>query len=267
MAESGVRVQVQRRGDDGALLWVTLSNPATRNALDETMQLELLALLAAVKDDDSVRCVVLQGAGGHFCSGGDINGFEGMTPARGAAYSLRRGEPMQSRFAQLGKPVIAAVEGWCLAGGTELALMCDFIYAASKAKFGVTEIRIGLLPGWGGLTRLPRAVGLRRAREMIYRGEVIDAAEAERTGLVNRLFPTADALYAAAEASALEIARMSAPAMRVAREVTAQSAHVPDEVAMALERGGLIHLVSLPDVHEGVDAFLAKREPRFNKTA
>lgn len=256
---------MQRRGADGALLWVTLTQRATRNALDETMQLELLGMLASVKEDDSVRCVVLQGAGGHFCSGGDIRGFEGMTPARGASYSMQRGEPMQTLFAQLGKPVIAAVEGWCLAGGTELALMCDFIYAVGTAKFGVTEIRIGLLPGWGGLTRLPRAVGLRRAREMIYRGEVIDAAEAARIGLVNRLFPDAEALYAAAEETGLEIARMSAPAVRVARTVTAQSEHVSDEVAMLLERGGLVHLISLPDVQEGVDAFLAKRPPRFNR--
>lgn len=266
MIGSGTRVQVQRRGDDGAVLWITLSNPASRNALDEAMQLELLALLALVREDDSIRCVVLSGAGGHFCSGGDIRGFEGMTPARGAAYSLQRGEPMQSLFTDLGKPVIAAVEGWCLAGGTELALMCDFIYAARTARFGVTEIRIGLLPGWGGLTRLPRCVGLRRAREMIYRGLLVDAAEAERTGLVNRLFDTAETLYAAAEEVALDVARLSAPAVRVAREVTARSAHVSDEVAMSLERGGLIHLIALPDVHEGVEAFREKRPARFNRT-
>jgi enoyl-CoA hydratase/carnithine racemase len=266
MPDSFQRLQVERRGTDAALLWVALSNPEMRNALDETMQLELIELLRAAGADDSVRCVVLRGAGSVFCSGGDIRGFEGMTPRRGEWFSVHRGEVIQSLMTGLGKPVITAVDGWCLAGGSELALMSDFVYATKAAKFGLTEIRIGLLPGWGGLTRLPRAIGARRAREMIFRGEVIGASVAQQLGLVNQLFDTAEELYAAAEQAALEITDKSAAAVRVAREIIAQSAQVGDAAAMSLERGGLVYLLSTPDVQEGVQAFLEKRSPRFNQS-
>lgn len=260
------RLHVERRGEDGALLWVALSNPQARNALDEAMQVELIELLRAVAGDDSVRCVVFRGAGNVFCSGGDIQGFDGMTPSRGEWFSVHRGEVVQGLMSGLGKPVIAAVDGWCLAGGSELALMCDFIYATQAAKFGLTEIRIGLLPGWGGLTRLPRAVGMRRAREMIYRGEILDAAQAHDLGLVNRVFASADALYAEVEQAGLDIAAKSAAALRVARNVISQTAHASDEVAMSLERGGVVYLLSTPDVQEGVQAFLEKRTPHFNQS-
>lgn len=266
MPDSLQRLQFERRGSDGSVLWVSLSNPEARNALDETMQVELIEVLRAAAADDSVRCLVLRGAGNMFCSGGDIRGFEGMTPVRGEWFSVHRGEVIQTLMSGLGKPVIAAVDGWCLAGGCELALMSDFIYATTAAKFGVTEIRIGLLPGWGGLTRLPRAVGARRAREMIFRGEVIGAPEAQQLGLVNRLFAGAEELYAEVEKVALEITGKSAAAVRVARNTIAQTAHVSDEVSMSLERGGLVYLLSTPDVHEGVQAFLEKRPPRFNQS-
>lgn len=260
------RLQLERRGSDGSLLWVSLSNPDARNALDETMQVELIDVLRAAAADDSVRCLVLRGAGNMFCSGGDIRGFEGMTPARGEWFSVHRGEVIQTLMSGLGKPIIAAVDGWCLAGGSELALMCDFIYATQAAKFGLTEIRIGLLPGWGGLTRLPRAVGMRRAREMIYRGEVMGAVRAHEVGLVNSLFPNADELYEAAEQVGLDIAAKSAAAVRVARSVITQTEHASDEVSMSLERGGAVYLLSTPDAHEGVQAFLEKRTPRFNQS-
>ncbi|MBI3373392.1 MAG: enoyl-CoA hydratase/isomerase family protein [Betaproteobacteria bacterium] len=259
------RLLVERKGADGEVLWLSLSNPAMRNALDDKMQLELIDALASAKDDISIRCLVLRGAGKVFCSGGDIRGFEGMNPAKGEWFSIHRGQAIQNLFTMLGKPVIAAVDGWCLAGGTELALMCDFIYAAEAAKFGLTEIAIGLLPGWGGLTRLPRAVGARRAREMIYRAEIVSASEAQRAGLVNRVFSTADELYAQADLAATEIAAKSQAAVRVARGVIAETAGASDEVAMSLERGAVVYLLATPDVQEGVNAFIEKRAPKFNQ--
>jgi len=259
------RLFVERKGADGSVLWLSLSNPEMRNALDDRMQTELIDVLTTTKNDDSVRCVVLRGAGKVFCSGGDIRGFEGMNPVKGEWFSVHRGQAIQILFASLGKPVIAAVDGWCLAGGTELALMCDFIYAAEAAKFGLTEIALGLLPGWGGLTRLPRAVGARRAREMIYRAEVVSANEAQRAGLVNRVFSTAEELYAQAELAATEIAAKSRAAVRVARGVIADTAYASDEVAMSLERGAVIYLLATSDVKEGVAAFLEKRAPKFNQ--
>ena len=138
--------------------------------------------------------------------------------------------------------------------------------AYSAAKFGVTEIRIGVLPLWGGATRLPQVVGLRRARELLYRGEVIDSAEALRLGLVNRCFDSADELYAAAGQAADEIAAKSRHAVRAARELTALASGRDDAACMALERGAAVHLSGTADAQEGIAAFLEKRQPRFNRT-
>lgn len=260
------RLEVEHRGANGEVLWISLANPAMKNALDARMQGELIDVLGIAAQDPSVRCVVVRGTGNVFCSGGDIRAFDGMNPLMAERYATERGEVLQARIAALRKPILAAVDGWCLAGGTEFALMCDFIYATRAAKFGVTEIRIGLLPGWGGLTRLPRAVGMRRAREMIYRGEIIDAAQARECGLVNKLFESADQLYAEIEKVALEIAGNSAAAVRAARGVIADSQGVSEQVAMALERGAVVYLTATPDAHEGVKAFCEKRAPQFNQS-
>jgi len=266
LPENPTRLQLTRSGDDGAVLWLTLSNPAKRNALDEAMQRELIDTFGAIAEDDSVRCVVVRGQGEVFCSGGDIGAFQGMSPERAHWYATERGEAMQDAVARLRKPLVAAVDGWCLAGGFELLLMADFAYATRGARFGVTEIRIGLLPLWGGVTRLPLAVGLRRAREMLYRGEIIDSAEALRLGLVNRCFETAEQLHAAAGEAAQEIASKSRNAIRVARELTALASGRDDAACKALERGATIHLAGSADAKEGIAAFLDKRAPRFNLT-
>lgn len=258
------RLVLERTGDDGAVLWVSLSNPQQRNAMDETMQRELIATFRAVAQEDAVRCVVVRGAGEVFSSGGDIGAFQRMGPQQSHWYATERGEALQRAVAGMGKPLIAAVDGWCLAGGTELLLMSDFAYASRAAKFGVTEVRIGLLPLWGGATRLPQAVGVRRAREMLYRGEIIDSAEALRLGLVNRCFDTAEALYAAADTAAREIAAKSREAIRAARELVALAGGRDDALCMALERGASVHLAGTADAKEGIAAFLARREPRFN---
>lgn len=260
------RLVLERRGSDGAVAWLTLSNPTMRNAMDEPMQQELIATVRALALDDGVRCVVVRGQGEVFSSGGDIGAFQGMGPDKTHWYATQRGEPVQDAVARLGKPLVAAVDGWCLAGGCELLLMADFAYSTRSAKFGLTEIRIGLLPGWGGITRLPQVVGLRRAREMLYRGEIIDAAEAHRLGLVNRCFDSADALYAAAAETAGEIAAKSRPAIRAARELTGLVSGRDDALCMALERGAVAYLSGTADAREGVSAFLEKRTPRFNQT-
>jgi enoyl-CoA hydratase/carnithine racemase len=261
------RVILERSGGDGSILWVSLSNPAARNAMDEAMQRELIATFRAIADEDSVRCVVVRGQGEVFSSGGDIAAFQDMGPEKSHWYATQRGEAMQDAVARLGKPLIAAIDGWCLAGGMELLLMADFAYASRGAKFGVTEIRIGVLPLWGGTTRLPLAVGVRRAREMLYRGEVIDSAEALRLGLVNRCFDSAAELYVAAGQAAQEVAAKSRPAIRAARELTTLASGRNDAWCMALERGASVHLSATADAREGIAAFLEKRTPRFNQIA
>ncbi len=260
------RLVLTRSGDDGAVLWVALSNPKMRNAMDDAMQQELIATFRALAQDDSVRCVVVRGQGDAFSSGGDIGAFQGMGPDKSHWYATQRGEAVQDAVARIGKPLIAAVDGWCLAGGCELLLMADFAYASKAAKFGLTEIRIGLLPGWGGVTRLPLAVGLRRAREMLFRGEIIDSDEALRIGLINRSFDNAEALYAATEQAAQEIASRSRAAIRAARELTDLASGRDQALCMALERGATVHLSATADAREGVAAFLEKRAPRFNQT-
>lgn len=260
------RVRYERRGPEAAVMWLTLDNPGMRNALDDPMQLQLIEALQRMKSDDSVRCVVLRGAGSTFCSGGDISAFDGMSPLVWNERARKKGDIIQSLFFELGKPLIAAAEGWCLAGGLELALMCDFVYASQTAKFGLTEIRLGLLPGWGGLTRLPKVVGAARGREMIYRGEIVDAAEAHRLGIVNRLFPDAQSLYEAVDAVSAEIASRSAKAVGAAREVISQSALAPEQQCMSLERGAVSYLVGTADATEGIKAFLEKRAARFNQS-
>lgn len=260
------RLILERGGDGDAVLWVSLSNPGARNAMDDAMQQELIATFRAAGADDSIRCVVVRGQGEIFSSGGDISAFRDMAPERSHWYATERGDALQKAVAAMGKPLIAAVDGWCLAGGTELLLMSDFAYCTRAAKFGVTEIRIGLLPLWGGTTRLPQVVGLRRAREMLYRGEIIDSAEALRLGLVNRCFDSADALYAAAGEAAEEIAAKSRHAIRAARELSALASLRDDAMCMALERGASVHLAGTGDAKEGIAAFMEKRQPRFNQT-
>lgn len=257
------RLKLSRTGPGGEILWVSLYNPAMRNALDEQMQVELLELVGALGSDDRLRCVILRGDGEKaFCSGGDITVFDTLNPLRLERYVVERGQALYKAIHALPVPVIAAVDGWCLAGGSEVALMCDFIYATQTARFGLPEINIGLLPGWGGVARLPSAVGSRRARELLMRGNFISGEEACNWGLVNRCFASPDDLYAAAQAVAEEIAQKPRTAVRLARNVVDMLGE-QDDRALALERGAVALLISSPNAQEGVAAFKEKRRPQF----
>lgn len=257
------RLVLVRDGERGEILWVSLCNALMRNAMDDTMQRELLALFAGLRGDETLRCVILRGDGAEaFCSGGDINAFKDMTPIKGERYLVERGQALASAIRDLGVPVIAAVDGWCLAGGTELMLMCDFAFATEKARFGLPEINLGLLPGWGGVARLPSAIGPRRAREMLMRARFLSGREAFDWGLVNRVFPDAEALYTEALTAARDIAGKPRTAVRLIREVVEQAGE-PDSRALALERGAVTLLMSSPNFAEGVAAFREKRAPDF----
>ena len=163
----------ERKGPKEEVLWITLNDEKKMNALSDVMQQELLSVLEDAAYDNEIRCVVLKGAGDKaFCSGGDINVFQSLDTVSAYDFSYNRGNRTQHLMNYMEKPVIAAVNGYCFAGGMELALSCDFIYASSSAKFGLLEINLGLLPGWGGTVRLPRKIPVNRAKEMIYRGEI-----------------------------------------------------------------------------------------------
>lgn len=253
----------ERKGENGEVLWLTMNRPEMRNALTDTMQLELTEALERTLVDSTIRCVVLTGAGEKaFCSGGDIsllNSFTGAVELYD--YMYHRGNHIQHLITYMDKPIIAAINGMCFGGGLELALCCDIIYASENAKFGLTEISIGSLPGWGGLTRLPRTISVNRAKEMILTGERIDAAEAYRLGLVSKVVPL-DQLYATVEVTANNIIDKPPLNVRAVKSIINSGAQCGSvEAAQTIERGMVMWVINSEDYKEGTAAFLEKRKP------
>lgn len=244
-------------GLDGVAL-VTLDRPEVRNALDHALLTELVHALRTLDPDPACRCIVLTGAGDRaFAAGADIREIAAETPA-----SLIADDPFArwDEVAATRTPMIAAVRGYALGGGLELALICDLIIAGDDARFGQPEIGIGVIPGGGGTQRLPRAVGRARAMELILTGRIIDAAEAERIGLVTRVVPAADTV-AAALALAATIASMPPLAVLAATASVRASSELPLAAGVAFERRSFHLLFGTEDQREGMAAFLEKRSP------
>jgi len=238
---------------------VTLNRPQVLNALNRATMDELVDALEGYDRDDAVRCVILTGAGRAFAAGADINEFRGATPVTMLnQYRFQQWE----RIRKIGKPIIAAVNGFCLGGGCELAMLCDIILAAEAARFGQPEINLGLMPGAGGTQRLPRAVGKHRAMELILTGRQITAQVAYEWGLVNRVVP-GEMLMDEARALAREIAEKAPVAVRLAKEAILKSLDSPLETGLDHERRLFYLLFSTQDKDEGIDAFLNKRKPNF----
>jgi enoyl-CoA hydratase len=242
----------------GPVATVTVNRPAALNALDAPTLNALLGVFTALAAEPRVRCVILTGAGEKaFVAGADVKAMATMTPAEAgalAAISHRVGEVIAS----LPAPVIAAVNGFALGGGCELALCCDFIYASRSAKFGLPEVGLGVIPGLGGTQRLPRRVGLARASELLFTGAVIDADEALRIGLVNAVLEPAALLprvRAVADAIALRAPLAVAAAKRAARE----GAELPLAAGIEHERQLFSGLFGTADQREGMSAFVEKR--------
>jgi enoyl-CoA hydratase len=259
------KITYERKGRDGEVIWITFNDEKVMNALTDTMQREFLDLLNSIAFNNEIRCVVLRGAGEKaFSSGGDIKLFESLNIVSGYDFSYVRGNEIQRLMNYMEKPIIAAVNGYCFAGGMELALCCDFIYASQSAKFGLLEINLGLLAGWGGTVRLPRKIPLGRAKEMIYRGEIISAEEALQWGLVNRVLPTKETLFEEVEKVVEEITSKPPLALRAAKNVINNSITCDSiEAALAIERGAVMWLNSSEDSKEGVASFVEKRKPDF----
>ncbi|GHU68836.1 enoyl-CoA hydratase [Clostridia bacterium] len=255
------QIIMDRKGGKGEALWITLNNLQMHNALTDTMQLELIEALTFASKETSIRCVVLTGAGEKaFCSGGDISLLQKMNNRDGYDYFYKRGFFVQQLLTTMNKPVIAAVHGYCFAGGLELALCCDMVYAAESAKFALTEVNLGILPGWGGSVRLPRQIGVNRAKEMIITGERIDAEEAYRIGLINKVFPANQLI---SEVDNLVEAILAKPplAVRAAKTLIHDSLSCSSmDAAATMERGMLMWLINTVDFQEGTAAFLEKRK-------
>jgi enoyl-CoA hydratase len=240
---------------------LTLDRPSLLNALDRATLEALQAHVAALAKDASLRAVVVTGEGRAFAAGADIAEMRSLDVLGGEAFS-RLGHAALGALEALAVPTIAAVNGFALGGGCELACACDWIYASNKARFGQPEVNLGLLPGFGGTSRLLRRVGLAWAKELVLSGEPIDAETAQRIGLVNRVFAP-EALLPAALAAGEKIARTGPFAVAQAKRVLQEGQDADVRTAHALEQQAFGVVFASADRGEGMDAFLGKREAKF----
>jgi enoyl-CoA hydratase len=245
---------------DGSLAWLTLCRPEKLNALSLELLAEGVAALGEVAADPGVRCVILSGEGRAFCAGADLSSLGDLTPSRAARRFT--GANLWQALEDLPQPTIAAVHGYCYGGGCELALACDLRLAAEDARFGQPEIKVGIIPGAGGTQRLPRLIGMTKAKEMVLFGEPIDAAEAVRVGLVNRVVPR-DRLVDEARDWGERLAKLPPLGLRAAKAAMNRGRDQDLATALELERLNFSVVFSSDDQKEGVRAFLEKRAPEF----
>lgn len=244
---------------------ITFNRPKALNALNRPLLEEFRAALDQVEANEAVHVLVLTGQGDKaFVAGADITEINRLGPL-GAKRFARRGLDAINRLPQLPIPVIAAVNGFALGGGTEMALACDVIYAAQTAKFGLPEINLGIIPGFGGTQRLPRLIGANLAREMIYTGKMIDAAEAFRIGIVNRVC-TPENLMEEVLSTGQTMAAKGRVALRAAKQAINNGLNVDLASGLALENDAFALCLASPDAREGTSAFLEKRQPAFHGT-
>ncbi|MEM8985550.1 MAG: enoyl-CoA hydratase-related protein [Pseudomonadota bacterium] len=238
---------------------ITLNRPDNLNALNGEVMRELSSLTAQIDRDPSTAVSVLTGAGRAFAAGADIKEMQAKTFAQTYVEDLFA---EWDRFAAARKPIIAAVNGFALGGGCELAMMCDIVIASDKAKFGQPEIKLGVTPGMGGSIRLTKAIGKAKAMDLILTGRMIDAEEADRIGLVSRVVSD-EALVDTAIAIAGEVAAFSIPSIMAAKEMTARALELPTTEGVKFERRLFNGLFSTEDQKEGMAAFTEKREAAF----
>lgn len=247
---------------DGFIATITFNNPKALNALTVATFEGLEKLLAELEMDNDVRVLILTGAGDKaFIAGGDI-GHLGSLDADGARKFALLAQRVIDCIEKYPKPVIAAVNGYCLGGGNELAMGCDMRVAADTAKFGQPEVKLGIIPGFAGTQRLARLVGKGRAKEMIFTGEMIDAVEACRIGLVNRVVPL-EQLMGEAQALAQMMCDKSASAIKLSKEAIDNGLEMDFDRASRYEADLFALSFTTPDCREGINAFLEKRPAKF----
>ncbi len=257
MTEQYANILVERRGRVGI---VTLNRPEALNALNKATMDELVGAVSRMDADPEVGAVVVTGSAKAFAAGADIKEMQSKGYMDMYAADWFRG---WEDFTRLRIPVVAAVSGFALGGGCELAMMCDFIIAGDNAKFGQPEINLGVLPGMGGSQRLTRAVGKSKAMDMILTGRFMDAEEAERAGLVSRVVPAADVVEEALKAAEV-IASKSKPVAMVAKEAVNAAFETGLAQGVLFERRVFHSLFATEDQKEGMAAFTEKRQPEFN---
>jgi len=239
---------------------ITLNRPDALNALNKQLLKEVGEALLAMDVDDEIGAVVITGSEKAFAAGADIKEMS----EQGYAEVLKEDKfaAINNVFARVHKPVIAAVAGYALGGGCELAMACDFIIAAENAKFGQPEIKLGVIPGMGGSQRLTRIVGKSKAMDMVLTGRMMDAKEAERAGLASRIVPTEDLVDKVLEVASA-IANLSSPSVALAKEATNRSLETTLAEGLLFERRLFHSLFATEDQKEGMHAFIEKRQPQF----
>lgn len=245
---------------DGRVAILTLNRPKALNALNDALMNELGEALLKLDADDGIGAIIITGSEKAFAAGADISAMQAWShmDVFKSEYITRNWETIL----RIRKPIIAAVAGYALGGGCELAMMCDFIIAADTAKFGQPEIKLGVIPGAGGTQRLPRAVGKSKAMDMVLTARMMSADEAERSGLVSRVVP-AERLMAEAREAATVIASMSLPSVMMAKESVNRAWESSLKEGILFERRSFHSLFGTDDQKEGMKAFMEKRPPNF----
>jgi enoyl-CoA hydratase len=241
---------------------IILNRPKALNAFSKEVIEEILRAFEDVRTDEKIRVVVLTGAGEKaFSAGADIKAMTGMTALKARELSSM-GERLCVAIENLEKPVIAAINGYALGGGMEVAMACDLRIASENARMGQTEINIGLIPGWGGTQRLTRLVGMTKAKELVFTGRMIDARTAEQIGLLN-MAVSADKFREVVHQFAIDLASKAPVALKVAKALITKGANISLDAALELEREGFGVIGSTDDLKEGTSAFAEKRKPEF----
>lgn len=243
-------------------LWVILNRPHRLNAFNDVLLEELADVLDTAEKDSSIKSVIITGEGDRaFSAGADLTMFPKATPVKAEEFS-RAGQKIFSKIEEMSKPVIAAINGFALGGGLELALACDFRVAAEHAELGSPEILLGLIPGWGGTQRLVRIVGLAKAKEMVLLGNRIKADEALKIGLIHKVVHY-EKLREEARTLAQRLSEGPPIAMKYAKHALNFGTQVPLEVGLRLEASLMGLSFSTEDLKEGVEAFMSKRKAEF----
>jgi enoyl-CoA hydratase len=240
---------------------ITINRPQVLNALNTATLKELKSAFCELNGDPAVKVIILTGTGKAFVAGADISEMKPLTAAQGREFGLL-GQTVFTSIENLSKPVIAAVNGFALGGGTELALSCDLIYASERAKFGQPEVGLGVTPGFGGTQRLPRRVGMAMAKELIFTGKLINGTEAKAIGLANKVLPPEE-LMEAVMGLAKEIASKGQVSVKLCKAAINRGMDVDINSALTIEADAFGLCFASKDQKEGMAAFLEKRKPEF----
>jgi len=242
---------------------ITINRPEARNALNTTVRQEIKDAIKDIEEDKDIRVAIITGAGDKaFISGADITDLEKMNSIGIEEFACTLGQQLYTDIENLRVPVIARINGFCLGGGCELAMACDIRVASENARFGQPEVNIGIFPGGGGTQRLPRLVGWGRAKELIYTGRIIDAAEAERIGLVDKVVPL-DKLDETVNQLAETIASKSPLIISLVKKAINRGMYTDLAAGLSYEKGNFSLCFATEDHKEGIAAFLEKRKPEF----